>query len=129
MPKTQPVSNFEKLFQRKVKHVKTFLVAEKKRDDCFLSIEKKRDDNSFYYLALRNGMGNVLLSARFFKQESELKVLEPQENKKAIPNKVSMKVHVLNDSNQQFDLDELINIKFLSDIDLQTFLARFESLD
>ena len=67
MPKTQPVSNFEKLFQRKVKYVKTFLVAEKKRDECFLSIEKKRDDNTFYYLALRNGMGNVLFTTKFNK--------------------------------------------------------------
>lgn len=102
MPKSQlPACNFEKLFQRKIKSLKTFMVAERKRNDCFLSIERKRgDDNEFFYFALRSGMGNVLLSGRFTKEQTQLKVLEPQDNKKVITNKVSMNVSVLNESSQ-----------------------------
>lgn len=67
---------------------------ESKRDDCYLSIERKRDDSQYHYLALRSGMGKVLLSARFDKDHADLKTLDYS---KKVNYKVQMKVKVLNE--------------------------------
>ena len=60
-------------------------------------------------------MGKVLLSARFDKSEADLKTIE---HGKKVNYKVQMKVQLLNESSQKFDIDETINIKFFSDADL-----------
>ena len=114
MPKTQPASDFEKIFQRKIKHLKT-LTNESKRDDCYLSIEKKRDDSQYHYMALRSTMGKVLLSARFDKSQADLKTID---SGKKVNYKVQMKVQLLNESTQRFEVEETINIKFVSEADL-----------
>ena len=67
---------------------------ESKRDECYMSIERKRDDSQYHYLALRNGMGKVLLSARFEKSQANQKTIE---SSKKVNYKVQMKVQVLNE--------------------------------
>ncbi len=70
-------------------------------------------------------MGKVLLSARFEKSQADLKTIE---SSKKVNYKVQMKVQVLNEQNQKFEIEETINIKFLSDADLSTFQTCFNSL-
>ena len=70
-------------------------------------------------------MGKVLLSARFDKNQADLKTID---SSKKVNYKVQMKVQLLNESTQRFEVDETINIKYVSEADLQTFMACFNQL-
>lgn len=60
-------------------------------------------------------MGKVLLSARFDKNQADLKTID---SSKKVNYKVQMKVQLLNESTQRFEVDETINIKYVSEADL-----------
>ena len=60
-------------------------------------------------------MGKVLLSARFDKNQADLKTID---SSKKVNYKVQMKVQLLNESSQRFEVDETINIKYVSEADL-----------